>query len=197
MAEVTEDASFSGEDWYGDELEDRHFLRCTFRDVDMTELSSRNAVFEECVFGNVKFNASRHADSAFLRCSFLRCNLFEAEFTGCKLTGSVFEQCTLRPLRVIGGDWSFVNLSDADLRGVTFSGVRMREADLTSALCDGATISAVDLSGAHLTRAKLNRCDLRGSDLTALHPNEVELRDAVIDPAQAVVIAQSLGLRIG
>ena len=82
---------------------------------------------------------------------FRRCNFFEAEFTGCKLVGSTFIECDLRPLTVDGGDWSFVALPGADLRGVRLTGVRMREVDLTRANLTGATVAGVDLSGAQLT----------------------------------------------
>jgi uncharacterized protein YjbI with pentapeptide repeats len=36
---------------------------------------------------------------------------------GCKLTGSTFVRRRLRPLTVEGGDWSWVSLRSADLRG--------------------------------------------------------------------------------
>jgi uncharacterized protein YjbI with pentapeptide repeats len=106
VADLVEGETFSNEDWYAEEFTDRSYTRCVFSHLDLTEASSRGSVFTECTFGNVRFNASRHTDSAFLRCTFKRCNFFEAEFAGCKMTGSTFHQSILRPLRVIGGDWS-------------------------------------------------------------------------------------------
>ncbi|MCX5069500.1 pentapeptide repeat-containing protein [Micromonospora lupini] len=197
MPELTEDTTFRHEDWYAEELTDRQFVACEFFDVDLTEAVTRGAVFTGCTFGNVQFNASRHLDSAFTRCVFRRCNFFEAEFTGCKLVGSTFVQCELRPLRVDGGDWSFVALPGADLRAVWLSGVRMREADLTGANLTGATVTGVDLSGAQLHNCRLGGADLRRSDLTALDPTSVERAGALVDVEQALVIAQALGFRIG
>ncbi|WP_432957160.1 pentapeptide repeat-containing protein [Micromonospora haikouensis] len=197
MPEPTEDATFRYDDWYAEDLADRHFVRCEFFHVDLTEAVSRGAVFTECVFGNVAFNASRHVDSAFARCVFKRCNLFEAEFTGCKLVGSSFEQCDLRPLRVDGGDWSFVALPGADLRGVRLTDVRMREADLAGADLTGATVTGVDLSGAQLHGSRLLRADLRGSDLSALDPTTVQRAGALIDAEQAVLLARALGFQVG
>ena len=173
MPEAVEDVTYRHQDWYAEELADRHFVRCEFSHVDLTEAVSQGATFTECVFGNVALNASRHTDSAFTRCTFKRCNLFEAEFTGCKLVGSTFEQCDLRPLRVDGGDWSFVALPGADLRGVRITDVRMREVDLTGADLTGAVLTGVDLSGAQLHAAKLIRADLRGSDATTPAPIQV------------------------
>ncbi|GAA2701202.1 pentapeptide repeat-containing protein [Micromonospora olivasterospora] len=197
MREPIEDVTFRHEDWYGEELADRHFVRCEFFHVDLTEAVSRGAVFTDCTFGNVAFNASRHTDSAFARCAFKRCNFFEAELTGCKLVGSSFAQCDLRPLRIDGGDWSFAVLPGADLRGARLTDVRMREVDLTAANLTGATVTGVDLSGAQLHGCRLGGADLRGSDLTALDPTVVERAGARIDAEQAVVLAQALGFRVG
>jgi fluoroquinolone resistance protein len=191
-----EDEVYSGDDWYGEEMDDRTYLRCRFADVDLTEAVVRGSKFEECQFLNVKFNASRHLDSAYLRCTFRRCNFFEATFDGCKLVGSSFQECSLRPLVVTGGDWSFVNLATADLRSAVFRGVRMREADLGGANLAEATLSTVDLSGARWAKAKLVKADLRGSDLTSLDLHTCEISGAVIDGDQAVVLALALGFTV-
>lgn len=97
-----EERTFRREDWYGEEFIGRRFVRCEFHEIDLTESVTRGATFTDCVFGNVRFNASKHFQSAFTGCSFKRCNLFDAEFTGCKLVGSRFEECSMRPLRVSG-----------------------------------------------------------------------------------------------
>jgi fluoroquinolone resistance protein len=191
---LIEDESFTGEDWYGEEMADRAYVRCTFSDVDLTEASTRGVRFEECQFFNVRFNASRHADSAFLRCAFRRCNLFQADFSGCKLVGSTFHDTSLRPLTVTGGDWSFVSLAGADLRTAVFRGVRMREADLSGANLKDAVLSNVDLSAAQLRNARLSGTDLRGSDLTGLDPRTCEIAGAIVDANQAVVLALALGV---
>jgi len=192
-----EDRSFAGDDWWGEDLGERVYLRCRFADVDLTEATSRGARFEECQFFNVRFNSGRHADSALLRCTFRKCNLFDTTWEGCKLVGSSFDDCDLRPMTVTGGDWSFVHLAGADLRTAVFRNVRMREAELSGADLTEATLSHVDLSGAQLARAKLVRADLRGSDLSALDPRTCETTEAVIDADQAIVIARAIGFTLG
>jgi fluoroquinolone resistance protein len=185
-----------GEDWGAGVLDGFGAAGVEYVDVDMTELTTRRAVFEQCSFRDVRLNASVHEASAFLNCTFVSCNLFDASFTGCKLVGSRFERCSTRLLRVVDGDWSFVGLPGADLRSVTFSGVRMREADLTGARLDGATVTGVDLSGSSLSRTSWVRCDLRGSDLSSLDPAQAQLRGAIVTEEQAVVVATNLGLDV-
>ena len=71
--------------------------------------------------------------SAFVACDFRRTNFFDAVFDGCKLVGSVFADCTLRPMRVSGGRWSSVTLRGANLAGLDLTDVDLGEADLSLA----------------------------------------------------------------
>ena len=181
-------------DWDGRDLSGECHDKVAFIDVDLTEAVDRAGVFTECSFRGVRFNVSTHANAAFVNCTFTRCSFFDATFTGCKLVGSMFDGCTFGLLEVDGGDWSFTGLPGADLRRSVFRDVRMREADLTGARFDDAQVLRCDLSGAWVHRASFARCDLRGSDLSAFDPETAGLKGAVIDPAQALVIAATLGL---
>jgi fluoroquinolone resistance protein len=72
--------------------------------------------------------------------------------------------------------------------------LRLREADLEEVRAKGATLLGLDLSGAVLDGADLSGAVLRGSDLSALDPRSARLDGAVVDVAQAVVLAEALGL---
>ena len=185
---------YSDEDWYGEDLSGRTFIGCRFEDCDLTEVVSTSATFEECEFVRCRLNASTHRHTVLARCVFRRTSLFSARLHDCRLVGSTFDTCTLRPLTVTGGDWSFVSLSGAKLAGVDLAGVRLEEADLSAAdLTDvvlrGARLSRALLSGARLTRADLRRADLSGVDLTDLRWDKTTL-----DPQQALLVAAGLGI---
>ena len=75
-------------------MDDRAYVRCRFVDVDLTEAVVRGCRFEECQFLDVRFNASRHADSAYLRCTFRHCNLFEARFRAASWSGPASRSAT-------------------------------------------------------------------------------------------------------
>jgi fluoroquinolone resistance protein len=190
------DTTIAGEDWYGRELADVTHERIRFMDVDFTEVVSVGAVFSECTFRNVKFNASRHERAAFLNCTFVGCNFFDARFERSKFTGSLFDSCEFPLLRVDGGDWSFTGFPGAALEKVVFEGVRMRETDLTFARCSGATFAGCDLSGSWFQGANFGGATLTGSDLGDLDPRTVELQGAFIDGQQAVRLMETMGLRV-
>lgn len=183
-------------DWACDDISGQEHARVAFHDVDLTEVIDNGASFTECVFSDCRFNASEHTDAAFLNCTFTNCSFFDATFTGCKLVGSAFDRCSFGLLKVTGGDWSFSVLRGADLGKSRIVGVRMRECDLSGAILAGATLRHDDLAGALLHRADLTKADLRGSDLSTLDPTTATLREAIIDPDQAAVLAEALGLRV-
>lgn len=185
-----------GEDWYGRDLSGAEHRQVAFVDVDMTEVTGTGAVFEECTFAGVRFNASVHVEAAFVNCTFRRCSFFDARFERSKLVGSGFDDCELGALAVDGGTWSFVRMRGADLRSARFTGVRLREADLSSAVLTGSTLRDCDLSNAWLHGADLTDADLRGTELAGIEPETVLLRGAVVTIAQAVTVAEALGLDV-
>ncbi len=195
MDERTEDSEVIDEDWYGRELTGA-YVRCRFVDVDMSEVITEGALFEECTFTGVRLNASTHRASAFTNCRVERSSLFGATFTGCKLTGTAFTRTGLSPVTVEGGSWAFTSLRGASVKGSRFSRVSLREADLAHLGGEDLVLHEVDLTGADLTGARLTGADLRGSLLGALDPRVVDVRGAVIDVAQALHLAGNLGLDI-
>ena len=159
---------FRDEDWYGEELDGRRFVRCSFTDVDLTESRSRGAVFEDCSFSNCKLNASVHTNTAFVGCDFRRTSFFDVTLDGCKLAGSVVIDCVLQPLTVTGGNWTGIVMRGAELQGVDLAGVRLVEADLSESDLTGAVLRGCDLSHAVVRGAELKDADLRGAMLSAV-----------------------------
>ncbi|MFI6427460.1 pentapeptide repeat-containing protein [Promicromonospora sp. NPDC050880] len=182
------------EDWYARDLSGEDHMATLFTDVDLTEASGTGATFDSCVFRGVRFNSAHLTELAFTSCVFDGCVFFDATLERCKLVGSQFAHCRFDLLTVDGGNWSFANLHRAALAGTRFDGVRLREADLSEIQASGAVLTGCDLSGADLDRADLANADLRGSDLSALDPLTATLTGAVVGEAQAILLAEALGV---
>lgn len=194
MADIHRDGDYRGADWSGRHLVGQRFERCAFGDADLLELATEQVVFEECDFSGARLNASDHVSTAFLRCRFLRTSLFAARLAGCKLVGSVFEgPCVLKPLRVEGGDWSYVSLRGQDLSGLDLSGVRLHGADLSIADLRGTGLRRCDLGHARFEEAVTAGLDLRGADLEAVDLRTWDLTGVRLDLAQAVQLVGSYG----
>jgi len=194
MTEIYREGDYRGVDWSGKYLAGQRFERCAFGDADLLELATEQVVFEECDFAGVRLNASDHLSTAFLRCRFLRTSWFAARLAGCKLVGSVFEgPCVLKPLRVEGGDWSYVSLRNQDLSGLDLSGVRLHGADLSIADLRGTGLRGCDLGYARFEEAVTAGLDLRGANLEAVDLRSWDLTGVRLDLAQAVQLAGSYG----
>ena len=119
----------------------------------------RGCRFVECDLSMVKLSSAVLTRCALLRCTIRKSVFFNARLDDCKLTGTTFDECDLRPLTVTGGDWSFVVARGAKLSGVTLAGVKLRDADLSD-----ADLTRCDLRGADLAGAQLRQAALKGAD---------------------------------
>jgi uncharacterized protein YjbI with pentapeptide repeats len=185
---------FGGVDWYARDLVGERFVRCRFVEADLTEITTTDCVFEECDFGGAKLNASVHRRTAFDRSRLRRTNLFDSVFEVCRLAGTVVaEGCTLRPLKVVGGDWSYVTLRGVDLSGTVWESVRLTESDLSMADLTDASLRGCELTGVTLRHAVLRGTDLRETSVAGVDLVGLDLTGAVVDPAFAVALAQAYG----
>jgi len=116
------------------------------------------------------------------------------DWSGRDLSGRAWSATAF--LDVESGNWSLVGLPGADLRRSSLRRTSLAEADLSGARLDRAVLRDVDLRGAWLHKASLVGADLRGTTLEGIDPLTVELRDATVDVAQAITLAEALGLRV-
>lgn len=191
-----ENTTFRDADWYGDDLGNNRYTRCSFTGVDLTETRSRGAVFEDCSFSNCKFNVSEHVSTAFVGCDIRRSSFFDATLDGCKLTGTVLIECELKPLTVRGGNWSGIVLRGADLAGLDLSGVRLIDADLSEADLTEAVLRGCDLTHAIVRGTNLAHTDLRQAQLSAVELTTARLDKTLLDLAGAVALAETLGVAV-
>jgi len=93
-----------------------NFLRVVVTDSRLTGAEFAEAVFEDCVFKNVKFD--------------------EAGFRFARFTRVRFENCVLRA----------ADFSNAQLRHVTFTGCDLEATDFVSATCSNVDVTGEDLA---------------------------------------------------
>lgn len=187
---------FRDEDWYGEPLGAARFRGCTFTGVDFSEASTAGAVFEECTFHNCRFNSSTHTATAFVACDVRRTSFFDATLDGCKLSGTVFTECVLRPMRILGGQWQGVTVRGTNLARLDLSGLDLREADLSGSDLTAAVLAGARLDRASLRQSTLDLADLRGAVLDGADLTAARLRRTRVDLAGAVLLAELQGAEV-
>ena len=137
--------------------------------------SSRGAPSTAC-----RLSSSTHTSTAFVACDLRRSKLFDVTLDGCKLVGTVFSECVLRPMTVRGGQWQGVTIRGTNLARLDLSGVDLREADLSMSDLTGASLKGARLDRAILRETTLTQADLRGASLDGV---DLALGPAAPDPA--------------
>jgi uncharacterized protein YjbI with pentapeptide repeats len=153
-------------------------------------------VFEECTFHGCRFNSSTHTATAFVACDVRRSSFFDATLDGCKLVGTVLAECTLRPLRVVGGQWQGVTIRATNLSRLDLSGLDLREADLAMSNLTSSSLAGARLDRASLREAVLDGTDLRGAGLDGVDLTAATLRRTRLDLAGAVLVAELHGAEV-
>ena len=188
-----EGRQFKDDDWYAEDLGAARFVDCTFTGVDFGEATTSGASFERCTFHNCSFGSSVHTSTAFVTCDIRRSKFFDATLDGCKLVGTVFSECTMRPLTVRGGQWQSVTIRGTNLSRLDLSGVDLREADLSMSDLSFAVLAGAQLDRALLRETKLEGTDLRGASLDGVDLASALMRRTKLDLAGAVLLAELHG----
>src|SRR5689334_20983163 len=97
------------------------FVQCSFRSTRWIEVVTDRCEFEECDFTGARLGSSVHQHSSFLNCKFIDADLYGARFDGCRMVGSNFVGANVSDLKVVKGDWSYVQMRMLALDGLDFS----------------------------------------------------------------------------
>jgi uncharacterized protein YjbI with pentapeptide repeats len=89
-----------------------------------------------------------------------------------------------------------VQLSDSHIRCSEFKACNMSEADLRGVKFESAIFSNAILRQADLSRARLHGIDLSGAEIEGFIVRPEDLRGAIFSAAQAIDLAQLLGIVI-
>jgi uncharacterized protein YjbI with pentapeptide repeats len=89
---------------------DCEFVGRDFRDDDLSRLQTDRVLFTECDFSGVNLAESEHRGSAFRNCMFNLTTLWHSTFRHCRMLGSVFVRCRLRPVALDEVDFTLAGL---------------------------------------------------------------------------------------
>jgi fluoroquinolone resistance protein len=76
------------------------------------------------------------------------------------------------------------------------TGVTLQKLDFHGYNLRGALLKSCEFKNADMTGAQLECADFRGSRVEGLMALATDLKGAIVDPAQAMVFAELLGLKI-
>ena len=73
----------------------------------------------------------------------------------------------------------------------------LAEAEFRESTIERVTFTGCDMRNTNLAQARLTEVDLRGSRIEGLVLDAAQLGSLTVDPAQAIVVLQMLGAKVG
>ncbi len=147
-------------------------------------------------FGSVTWKDVRLVGCDLANVKAHRINLVRVELVDCRLTGFAARAAEWQDVLVRNGDGRFAQLLGGVFRRCEFDGGDWQEADFREADLSGAVLRGCQLGRADLRQARLRGTDFRKSELEEMLVGVGDLDGAIVDPAQAMVLARLMGLQI-
>jgi uncharacterized protein YjbI with pentapeptide repeats len=143
----------------------------------------------------------RLKDVRLIVCDFANANAIgmkaqRVEFVNCRLTGLHAVESECQNLLISGGDAGFTQFRFGTFKTSEFNGCNFAEADFNGCDLHDAVLKGCEFKNADMTGTRLEGADFRGSRVEGLTVLAADLRGAIVDPAQAMIFAELLGLKI-
>lgn len=191
-----ENCDFSNTYVQEDEINKKAFQNCDFKNADFSDVSMVfGCRFTDCNFASATLNGAVFRNCAFLNCKFNFATFFSTTFKECKMTGSSFTNTDISLLAIDGGDWSYTELRFLEFYKQTLVDVSFRGADLTSSKFVKSKLDGCHFEQAIVDGVSFRGSDIRGSDICGIDVLSVDLKDTVIDLAQCIIIAETVGAK--
>jgi uncharacterized protein YjbI with pentapeptide repeats len=176
----------------------------TLLDTDLSGSIASDPTIEQVLCRRVRFTQAelerpQLSDVQFDTCDFAGATLTNAHLrrvtlVGCRLLSAALLDAQLDDVLVQRSNGEARRCWNSSLRAVRFERCSLRAASFAGTDLSGGVFHTCDLSSADFRDAKLHGADLRGSTITGLQIGLRELQGAIVSPAQAVELAQTLEL---
>lgn len=108
------------------------------------------------------------------------------------MTGSDFTDSGCSAAQIFGGDWSYTVLRKQSFQKQNLSGIRFLGADLSHCCFNTCNLTSCQFDEAVAHETSFYKSDLRGASLQAFPMQEAGFRQAKLDLAQCVMMAEIL-----
>ena len=182
-------------------IQERHL-----EDLDAANWHAGAFSLEGCLLERVQFSGSQFGSATWKDVRLVGCDLanvrlhrialVRVELVDCRLTGFRASALDWQDVLIQNGDVRYAQMQGGKFKHCEFEGCNWQEADLRNADLTGAVFRSCNLSRADLQGTTLRGADLRQSEIEGTLVGVKDVYGAIVDPAQAMVLARLLGLEI-
>ena len=152
--------------------------------------------FANCAIGSIRLKDVRLVGCDLANLETRALMLIRVEMVQCRMTGLRAGEADCQDVLISEGDQRYSLFRFSRFRSAEFDSCNFEEADFQGTDLSGARFRKCNLRNAEMSKVKLLNADLRGSLVEGLRLNTEDLRGATVDPAQALIFAALLGIRI-
>ncbi len=175
----------------------------TFIGINFTEHNPKFAEYENCTFKNCVFTSLPLSDIKFIDCEFIECDLSlvicnNTSFTGCKMLGIFFDNCSS-----FGLSFSFrgCNLNHSSFHGLSlkkqrFDSCELQETDFTDTNLTQAIFIKCNLAGALFQQTNLEYADVRTAEHVDINIKENKVHGLKIQQQQSVALLRHFKIKV-
>ncbi len=171
------------------EFADSHADDATFERVAFKRANYARSVLTLATFIDVRWDTADLAEARWERAYIVR-----SEFTGCRMSGTQFLHGRFEHVRFLRSNITYARFWNGQFDAARFEQCELRDASFEGSNLAGVVFDRCDLRGADFRETTLRGTDLRGSQLDGLKVGIKDLQGAIIDPTQAVQLAELLGV---
>ncbi|HLJ46699.1 MAG TPA: pentapeptide repeat-containing protein [Bryobacteraceae bacterium] len=190
-----------GDDKLPAEIETTHLADLNAAELRLETFRVEGSILERVQFAGGEFGSVAWKDVRLVGCDLAnirahRMTLLRVELVDCRLTGFHATALEWQDVLITNGDMRYVQLQSGKFRNCEFDGCNCEEADLHEADLSGCVVRGCNLAHADLCGTNLQNTDLRKSEVEGMVVGMGDLRGAIVEPAQAMILARVLGLQI-
>jgi uncharacterized protein YjbI with pentapeptide repeats len=182
-------------------IADRLLEGATFENRKADTVRIESSVLNKVVLANSSFGSITCKDVRLVGCDLANVEtrgltLIRVELIDCRMTGFRGGEADCQDVLIREGDQRYSQFRLSRFKSAEFDSCNFEEADFHETDLSGAIFRKCNLRRAEMRKARLFNADIRGSVVEGLELNAEDVRGAVVDPAQAMIFALLLGIRI-
>ena len=186
-ADLFEEEVFQGGDLVEESFADKELVRCTFKNVKLTQSRWPGARLEDCTFDSCELTRVVPAGLIARGVTFVDCKMMGVEWTEL----GAFPELAFR-----GCDLRYVSFVSLTLRKIRFERCDLRDAQLVDVDLAEAVFTDCQLGGARFERCDLRKASFAGASELVLTPQGNKLAGARVPVETAIRMAEALGLKV-
>lgn len=177
----------------------KHIKGVTLTDTDISKVSFKEIIFENCKFVNCLLIKSDFVDVIFKSCDLSNSNFNDGyfnrcQFISCKAVGVNFQNGKLQNLSILNSNFKYANFDTSKLNDVSILDSDMSNGNVSECKLINLESKDVNFIGTSFFKTPLKGIDLTLNQIDGIIVSGAELKGAIVNACQATELAKLLGL---